>query len=228
MRKSAILILTGWTLAIVLACSSISPPPQNPVLPTSPTGGAGGNSGIAKAVAPNNELLAYVEFSNKRNDVHLIDPTKTESDSCLSCQSSGSLITSDHAWIAWSPDHTKIAYLATHEETGKFPADLYVADVDGSTRLVRTWDILEASGKYILTISPLEWSPDGRRVLVMFGSGIEDMAAYGLHIVDVASGDEKQVRVPAESPVWYDDTTIVTIINSYWQGYDTKGSSRTL
>jgi TolB protein len=95
---------------------------------------------------------------------------------------------------AWSPDGTRLAYLATPAAGTVFSAEIWVAPLDGGKhrRLYR-------SDLYLETWSRPVWSPSGRHIA--FGVGLsEDREKSGIYIVNAdGTGLRKLVEAPTEA-----------------------------
>jgi dipeptidyl aminopeptidase/acylaminoacyl peptidase len=64
--------------------------------------------------------------------------------------------------------------------------DVYLAELDGGTSFAAARRVVETTG----TWEPLEFSPDGKRLLVQQYRAIDDS---DLHVVDIATGQRKQI-----------------------------------
>jgi Tol biopolymer transport system component len=104
----------------------------------------------------------------------------------------------------WSPDGSSIVYEAGSALThgggcaGPYEPDLRISDADGGNVrvLTRPGDDYDRSPR---------WSPDGRRVAFERGS-VGDEAAFGILIVDAATGRERRVTTGFDSsPTWTAD-----------------------
>jgi Tol biopolymer transport system component len=88
--------------------------------------------------------------------------------------------------VRFSPDGKQIAYTARASSTGR----LYVANPDGSGLRA-----IGNRGDY----GAFKWSPNGKQIAyVNTGSPLSGFSTAGIHIVDVASGDDREVRRSTE------------------------------
>ena len=110
----------------------------------------------------------------------------------------------DH-YPVWSPEGSRIAFLATSRTFGSSGDDdgnlgLYTMAADGT-------DVQRVAppGEYGLTLAPPVWSPDGERLAFLANAGPVDLLMRNLYTVRVDGSEmtllaEEVVSVPAWSP----------------------------
>jgi len=107
----------------------------------------------------------------------------------------------------WSPDGTRVAFLRLESREGKTVTSVGVASADGSGAR----EVASEPGK----LRGPRWSPDGKRLVVVFGSGSLAAAAHQRAVlVDVESGKKTVVNAPdarrtLSSAAWTADGDIV-------------------
>lgn len=107
----------------------------------------------------------------------------------------------------WSPDGSRVAFLRIGSRDGKTVTSIGVASADGSGAR----EVASEPGK----LRGPRWSPDGKRLAAVFGSGSLAAAAHQCAVlVDVESGEKTVVNAPdarrtLSSAAWTADGDIV-------------------
>ena len=108
---------------------------------------------------------------------------------------------SDDFFYAWSPDGTRIAYIADDE-------DIYVMDADGSNKVQLTDDTDENT-------TP-QWSPDGSKIAyAAVYDGIYVVNEDGSNITNLADSDEFGF---VANPIWSPDGTRIAYMGGNTMG----------
>ncbi|CAA9561644.1 MAG: tolB protein precursor, periplasmic protein involved in the tonb-independent uptake of group A colicins [uncultured Thermomicrobiales bacterium] len=98
-------------------------------------------------------------------------------------------------WPVWSPDRTRIAFISTDRADLDVNKILYTVDADGGG-LTRLADRIHGD-------VPPVWSPDGTRIAythVTTYDSTRGMAFFGIHAVDVATGQDHNLTGEADLP----------------------------
>jgi Tol biopolymer transport system component len=202
MRNRCISYLFLFALGVTIACMLVGQPIQNTGLPSNPLTNNSGNPGSLSSTKPNNEMLAYLTVSNSKPikiDLNLINPEDQASKFCVSCQLSGIILQEQYGNlpVAWSPDHTRIAFLLDHGATQTI-IDLYVSDLEGKTKLLKSWP-------YGFDLKDVIWSPDSSMILIGFPSAEGNR---GIDILSSSNGTEQFIATEGRDPIWLNNKTI--------------------
>jgi Tol biopolymer transport system component len=110
----------------------------------------------------------------------------------------------DVIWPMWSPDRSRIAFLAPDPDDPVGNVSLYTMDVDGSSAR----HLVDGVSAH----APPSWSPDGTRIAYTSFAGYDpvyETGSIGVRVVDVESGSETDLTGEdhqlAFNPAWSPD-----------------------